>query len=72
MDEYKAAFKEKTGKEWAYQDANVEDDYMKFKEDRDKEDTENGDGSFAGRKELTAQDLQKINAHKGLQLDMDK
>ena len=36
MDEYKAAFKEKTGKEWAYQDRDVEDDYMKFKADKDK------------------------------------
>jgi len=53
MDEYKAAFQRRTGEKWAYQDREVEDRYMKFKEERDAEDV---DGSFAGRKELSQAD----------------
>lgn len=67
MDKYKAAFEARTGTPWAYQDRAVEDSYVAFKEAIDKEDTENGDGSFAGRKAATPEQLKAMHKHKGLQ-----
>jgi len=46
----------------------VEERYVAFKEAIDKKNTEEEDGEFAGRKEMTAADLKKINSHKGLHL----
>lgn len=60
MDKYKAAFQARTGTPWAYQDRAVEDSYVAFKAAIDKEDTERGDGEYAGRKEPTAAQLKAM------------
>jgi len=66
MEEYKADFEKRTGTTWKYQDREVEDAYTDFKEKIDEDDTENGNGSCAGRKELTVTERDRINSHKGI------
>ena len=52
------------GKQWEYQTFKVEEDYIKFKKELDKKDS-NGSGKYAGRKTLLPNELDRIASFAG-------